>query len=160
MAYQSSVRYDPNRIGAAALYCSDGRVGEAFDDFLQNGLDLPRYDRICVPGGPAFLAGRPHASMISDAAVDEMNMLEGFVDELNFLVQAHELNRIILIAHQGCAYYSKQLQLEEPFLEMEQWNDLAKAAAFVRNVTGLGEVQCFFARLTAKGWFVFEGVQV
>lgn len=38
MNYESPVRYEKARIHAAALYCSDGRVGEHFDDFLQSGL--------------------------------------------------------------------------------------------------------------------------
>ena len=31
--YDSSFPFDENRIGAAAVYCSDGRFGEQFDDF-------------------------------------------------------------------------------------------------------------------------------
>src|SRR5688572_30457317 len=53
--FRSLVRYDPQRMHVAAMYCSDGRVGDHFDDFLQNGLGLPRYDRIALPGGPACL---------------------------------------------------------------------------------------------------------
>ena len=47
------MRFDENRIRAAALYCSDGRFGEQIDDFLHNGLKLPRCDRLVVPGGAA-----------------------------------------------------------------------------------------------------------
>lgn len=59
MTCESSVRYEKARIHAAALYCSDGRVGAHFDDSLHNGLSLPRYDRVSLPGGPACLAGAP-----------------------------------------------------------------------------------------------------
>src|SRR5690606_3413857 len=38
MKYESTVPYVPERIHAAAMYCSDGRVGEHFDDFLTNSL--------------------------------------------------------------------------------------------------------------------------
>ena len=38
-------------LGAAAVYCSDGRYGEHMDDFLHNCLGLPRYDRVAIPGG-------------------------------------------------------------------------------------------------------------
>ena len=79
MNYQSSVRYDQARIHAAALYCSDGRVGAHFDDFLQNGLSLPRYDRVSLPGGPACLAGHPQAHLEE----------QGVVDVLRFLVEVH-----------------------------------------------------------------------
>ena len=55
--YKSSAPFDESRIRAAAVYCSDGRFGEQFDDFLHNGLKLPRCDRLAVPGGAASLAG-------------------------------------------------------------------------------------------------------
>jgi hypothetical protein len=41
------------RIGAAVLYCSDGRWGEAFDEFCHRFLQIPRYDRLAAAGGPA-----------------------------------------------------------------------------------------------------------
>ena len=77
---------------AAAVYCSDGRIGEHFDDFLQNGLGLPRYDRVALPGGPACLAG------YDEAKVEQV----GIVDELKFLIDAHKLLRIVLIQHDHC----------------------------------------------------------
>lgn len=56
--FESSVGFDSNRIRAAAVYCSDGRFGEQFDDLLHNKLPLPRYDRLAVPGdGPAAEPG-------------------------------------------------------------------------------------------------------
>src|ERR671919_1438262 len=98
-AYESRLPYDRNRIRAAAIYCSDGRIGDHFDDFLQTGLSLPRYDRIALPGGPACLAGHPQAHLEE----------QGVIDELNFLVEVHKLRRVVLIAHQGCAFYSTRL---------------------------------------------------
>src|SRR5437660_12409026 len=58
--FTSSERWNPERIGALALYCSDGRWGEAFDEFCHKRLLIPRYDRWAVPGGPAWLA--PHGA--------------------------------------------------------------------------------------------------
>src|SRR5216684_6371639 len=46
------------RIGAGAIYCSDGRWGEAFDEFCHRHLQIPRYDRLAVAGGPAWLAAQ------------------------------------------------------------------------------------------------------
>lgn len=147
--YASAVPYVARRIHAAAIYCSDGRVGEQFDDFLQNGLKLPRYDRVALPGGPACLAGH------TEAHLEE----QGVVDELKFLVDAHRLKRVVLIQHQGCAFYSGRLSLPEPHLESQQMIDLVKAAAFIRRVTGLGRVEGYFARL-ARGHVRFEPVPV
>jgi hypothetical protein len=140
MLYESVIPYVGERIHAAAIYCSDGRVGEHFDDFLQNGLKLPRYDRVALPGGPACLAGHTEAHL-------EEN---GVVDELKFLVDAHELERVILIAHQGCAFYAQRLQLPEAYLAPQQKIDLVKAATFVRRITGIHQVDGYFAHLNGN----------
>jgi len=148
MAYTSRIQYDSSRMHAAAIYCSDGRVGEHFDDFLQNGLSLPRYDRVCLPGGPACIAGHPQAHLEE----------QGVIDELNFLVEVHKLRRVVLIAHSGCAFYSNRLGLKEPRLELVQRADLVRAAAFVHRVTGLDAIEAYFARLTDRS-VEFERVE-
>lgn len=147
--YQSSLRYDASRMHAAALYCSDGRIGEHFDDFIQNGLGLPRYDRLCLPGGPACVAGHPQAHLEE----------QGVLDEFKFLVEVHKLKRVVLIAHQGCAFYATRLELKEPRLELVQRADLVRAAAFVHRVTGIGAIEAYFARLS-ENRVTFEPVPV
>lgn len=147
--YTSPHRYDPRRIHAAAVYCSDGRVGEQFDDFIQTGLELPRYDRVALPGGPACLAGHPQASLEE----------QGVVDELKFLVDVHGLKRVVLLAHQGCAFYTTRLELKEPRLELVQRADLVRAAAYVHRVTGLDSIDAYYARLV-EGRIAFEPVNV
>lgn len=147
--YISPIRYDASRIHAAALYCSDGRLGEQFDDFIVTHLKLPRYDRLCLPGGPACVSGHPQAHLEE----------KGVVDELNFLVEVHKLKRIVLLQHQGCAFYSTRLELKEPRLELVQKADLVRAAAFVHRVTGLSAIDAFFARQT-DGQLEFEAVAV
>jgi hypothetical protein len=77
------------RVGAAAIYCSDGRYGEIMDDFLHETLLLPHYDRVAVPGGAACLAGLLLV-MHEHSAMDR---------QLKFLIEAHELTRVVLIAH-------------------------------------------------------------
>jgi hypothetical protein len=135
--YVSPHAYESTRIRAAAIYCSDGRVGEHFDDFLQNGLGLPRYDRLALPGGPSCLAGH------TEAHLEE----QGVVDELKFLVDVHGLNRVVLIAHQGCAFYSQRLHLPEAYLESQQKIDLVKSAGFIQRITGLQRIEAYFAKL-------------
>jgi hypothetical protein len=137
MAFRSDIPYNPARIHAAAIYCSDGRVGEQFDEFLQNGLGLPRYDRVALPGGPACLAGH------SQAHLEE----QGVIDELKFLVEFHELSRVVLIAHEGCAFYTQRLELVPPRLELMLRADLVRAAALVHRVTGLERIDAYYARL-------------
>lgn len=147
MQYQSKVPYVPERIHAAAIYCSDGRVGEHFDDFCFHGLELPRYDRLAIPGGAACLAGH------TEAYLEE----KGVVDELKFLVDAHELERVVLIAHQGCAFYGTRLNLPKAYLEAQQHIDLVKAAEFIRRITGLKNVEGYYSRINDAG-IAFERV--
>ncbi|MBL9121202.1 MAG: hypothetical protein JNL80_14930 [Phycisphaerae bacterium] len=149
ITYESQIPYDRARIRAAAIYCSDGRVGEHFDDFLQNGLGLPRYDRVALPGGPACLAGHPQAHLEE----------QGVVDELKFLVEVHGLQRIVLIAHQNCAFYGNRLELKERRLELVQRADLVRAAAFVARVTSINRIEAYFARHVDER-ILFEAVEV
>src|SRR3954463_14804849 len=93
--FTSSSKWNNERIHAMALYCSDGRWGEAFDEFCQRHLHIPRYDRWAVPGGPAWLV----------PGSGETTMQQAAHNQLEFLVKAHELEQIVLITHYGCAYY-------------------------------------------------------
>jgi hypothetical protein len=147
--FVSSVPYEATRIRAAAIYCSDGRVGEHFDDFLHRGLKLPRYDRVALPGGPANLADHPQAHL----------QAQGVADELKFLVEVHGLRKVVLLAHEGCAFYTTRLELKERRLELLQRADLIRAAAFVRRVTGLDAVEAYFAHYR-EGRVAFEVVEV
>jgi hypothetical protein len=141
MAYKSPLPYDEHRIRAAAVYCSDGRVGEHFDDFLQNGLNLPRYDRVALPGGPASLAG------YSDSTIES----QAVMDELHFLVEAHGLKRVILIQHEGCAFYRMRLGLDGEALKRIQDDDLSRAAQVIHEHTGLEKIEGYFASRTEGG---------
>jgi hypothetical protein len=91
--FTSTELWKPERIGALVLYCSDGRWGEAFDEFCHRRLLIPRYDRWAVPGGPVCLLPRD----LSDG------FCRGAWEQLGFLVRAHGLRRVVLIAHYGCA---------------------------------------------------------
>src|SRR6266480_1967387 len=89
VSYYAMERWHSERIRALALYCSDGRWGEAFDEFCHQHLQIPRYDRWAVPGGPSWLAGHPQ----------DVGLLDAARTQLDFLVQAHDLERIVLITH-------------------------------------------------------------
>ena len=95
--FTSTERWNPERIGALALYCSDGRWGEAFDEFCHRRLLIPRYDRWAVPGGPAWLLPRGKGRDFSQTTREQ----------LDFLIRVHELERIVLISHYGCAFYAE-----------------------------------------------------
>src|SRR5215510_6031051 len=119
-AYHATERWHPERIGALALYCSDGRWGEAFDEFCHKHLLIPRYDRWAVPGGPAWLAE-------GDGVLSRVAR-----EQLDFLVRAHELERLVLITHFGCAHYAHRLQKGPRDCLPAQAEDLRSGAAVLR----------------------------
>jgi hypothetical protein len=75
------------------------------------------------------------------------------------LVEAHALKRIVLIAHQSCAFYGARLLLSGRQQELVQRADLVRAAAVAQRVTGIGAVEGYFARLV-DGAIRFEAVEV
>ena len=134
--FVSSVPYESERIYAAAVYCSDGRIGDQVDDFLHHGLNFPRYDRVACPGGPVALSGRFSASWDT----------RGVEEQLRFLGQVHDVRTVVLIAHASCAYYSQRLAIPAAELEREQLADLQRATMTVNRMLWNVAVQRFFAR--------------
>ena len=136
--------FEAERIQAAAIYCSDGRFGEQMDEFLHAGLGLPRYDRLAIPGGAACLAGHVKG-------FHEKNSLER---QLSFLIREHGLKRVVLIAHDGCAYY-KDVWTGMLSIVEQQADDLKGAADHIRMWNTGVEISAYFAR-KVDGMISFE----
>lgn len=136
--YVSPTPYRAERIYAAAMYCSDGRIGDQVDEFLHHGAGFPRYDRLVCPGGPVALSGRLLA--LWDA--------RGVEEQVRFLVEVHDIRTIVLVAHEGCAYYAHRLGLPTDRIEREQRADLAAATAAVAKLAPGVDVHRYFARLS------------
>jgi hypothetical protein len=122
-AYHAFEKWHPERIGALALYCSDGRWGEALDEFCHRHLQIPRYDRCAVPGGPAWIA-----NLQRDASANQAVRIQ-----LDFLVQVHSLERIVLITHFGCAWYGQKRSQSPGECLTAQTADIRSAAANLRS---------------------------
>jgi hypothetical protein len=148
--FESTVRFDPIRIRAAAVYCSDGRLGDQFDELMHRALELPRYDRLAVPGGAACLAS--HFATYREE--------EGVLAQLRFLIHVHGLERVVLIAHEDCAFYTQRLQVSALQLESQQREDMKKAVGRVRLIGPNLLVQAFFARKSCDGAVQFELVEL
>ena len=144
--YKSTLPWFHERVGAAAVYCADGRYNDQTDDFLHNHLGLPRYDRVVIPGGPACLAGHT-------LAVRERGAFE---KQLRFLVESHQLKRIVLIAHEDCGFYRHLLRLRTP-IEATQTKDLVTIAGMIRGWAQDLAVDAYFAR-KVDGLVHFEAV--
>jgi hypothetical protein len=145
--FTSSIPYDPERVGGAAVYCSDGRYGDQMDEFLHVGLGLPGYDRVAVPGGGACLAGHLRA-------MRERGAMER---QLRFLIESHQLRRVVLIAHEDCGFYKHLGRVTKGSLEAQQRHDLAETAARIREWGLSCAIEAYFAR-KADGTVRFEPV--
>jgi Putative carbonic anhydrase len=146
--FTSSVPFDPDRIRAAAVYCSDGRFGEQCDELLQTELRLPRYDRLAVPGGAACLAS--HFPTYREE--------EGVRAQLRFLIEVHQLRTVVLIAHEDCAFYTERLRISPLQLETQQREDMKKAVLRVQSISRSVEVVAYFARKRPHAMVQFEPV--
>ena len=86
-------------------------------------LDLDQLRAKMPPGGPASLAGHRDRPEGGEAEA-----------QLGFLVEAHRLRRVILIAHAPCAYYGQKLGLAPEAADRVQRDDLARGARRVRRL--------------------------
>jgi hypothetical protein len=119
--FTSKEFWNPDRIGALVMYCSDGRWGEAFDDFCHHRLAIPRYDRWAIPGGPAWLVEE-----------NDGDYHQASREQLDLLVRVHKLSRIVLVAHYGCAFYGERLHRDADGCLGIQLKEVTDAAALLR----------------------------
>jgi hypothetical protein len=135
--YASRKPFAPGPFDALAVYCSDGRYADQVGDFLHDGLRLERVDLMVIPGGSACLAGH-FAGYRLDEAVFE---------QIRFLIEAHELRRVILIAHHDCGFYHHQLHIGMDQMLARQCVDLAKAADRIRTIDSRLTVDTYVEQL-------------
>src|ERR1043165_5819576 len=103
----------PTRPRVMVVACSDGRLQQATDAFLQNELGLAEFDRLYVPGGGGALSA-------SDRDVFRAQQLRG---ECKYLVELHQVRQIVLLFHGPaidgpaeavCADYKRKLPWATP----------------------------------------------
>jgi hypothetical protein len=103
----------PVRPRVLVVACSDGRLQQATDAFLQTELGLAEFDRLYVPGGGGALSA-------SDRDVFRAQQLRG---ECKYLVELHQVRQIILLFHGPaadgpeeavCADYRRKLPWATP----------------------------------------------
>ncbi|HLY62510.1 MAG TPA: hypothetical protein VKV95_17350 [Terriglobia bacterium] len=79
-----------------AVHCSDHRFQAGIREFLNRGLNLgENFDLLIIPGGPQCLTLVEYLPKFSWAGSRWFR----------YLLEHHELKRLILIAHQDCGWY-------------------------------------------------------
>ena len=74
---------------ALVVACSDGRTHAPLATFLHDELHIHRYDRLYVPGGAGALA----------PSGIEFTRAHRYRSECQFLIQAHQLDTVVLLFH-------------------------------------------------------------
>jgi hypothetical protein len=150
--YVANLPWDAERPQTVVVTCVDGRWYRHFQEFSTEHLKAgPCTDFMAVPGGiePMTLA---------DDAPKDFNF---FRRRLEALVEAHGTGRIVVIAHQDCAWYRARMAgTSAEAMRGKQVADLRRAAAWLRGRFAGVVVQLFFARLsgTHPQRVVFEAV--
>jgi hypothetical protein len=160
VVYRSNQQWNSERPRILVIACSDGRLQEEVDAFLLKHLHIAHYDRLYLPGGPGALAYS--GGELSRAAQQRRECL--------FLIQAHKIERVILLFHgpsadgpdvASCADYARKLpgisaaqiraQQEADVVELVrwrgEWGGRAHLHAYRCEITAEDGVQ--FAALTA-----------
>ena len=124
------------RAGASTLvvHCSTYRFRRAFDEFIEKTLAIEDYDRIAVPGGPQFLAALEYLPKFAWVGNRWMK----------FLVQTHELRRVVLITHLDCNWYLRLLGTGAE-MEARQREDLRQARDKLLELLPGLTVEAYFA---------------
>lgn len=100
-SYASSSKVEHARTDVLVVQCSDNRLRAGLHEFLNQGLNLrSNYYLLAIPGGPQCLTLVEYLPKFSWAGWKWFR----------FLIESHELKRLILMAHQDCGWY-RQLPL-------------------------------------------------
>jgi hypothetical protein len=131
----SKTPYEAEHPTALAMYCSDGRFTNAVEELLQS-LGYERLDTLTIPGGPAHLspatASASEAQLIGDAA--------------SFLISAHHVSHVVLLAHDHCGHYRHRFfGLDDHSMRQKQEEDLRAARATLITAHPNLDVRAFFA---------------
>lgn len=124
--------------GVAVIHCSDPRYQPHFQDFVRNGLGIAHYALIAVPGGAHFLTLVDYLPKFSWAGWRWVK----------FLMDVARPDRIILIGHNDCRWYSDFRFAPDPArLREKVIDDLHRVRAALRERFPAARIELYFARL-------------
>jgi hypothetical protein len=141
--YTTSARRGHAAPEALVLHCSDHRFQEANREFHAEGLRLPSYALISMPGGGHFLSLErvlPKYAKIGSQA-------------LAFHVKRARPGRIVVIAHDDCLFFKEKAQfffVEAAFAEKQAANLRRARAVLQERFPGL-PIELYYAAAEPDG---------
>ena len=137
-SYVSSSKVKRTSTDVLVVHCSSFRFQAGLHDFLNQGLNLSgNYDLLVIPGGPQPLTLVEYLPKFSWAGWKWFR----------YLVEAHDLKRLILIAHEDCGWY-RELPLHlhtVSDLRQRQEEDLRRAKAKLTKEFPALRVELYYA---------------
>ena len=150
-----SDHWTPTRPSTLVVACSDGRLQEATDQFLERELGVTRYDRFYVPGGAGALA----SSGRDFIRAQQMRR------ECRYLIDLHQVARVVLVVHgpasdgppeSVCADYRRKLAWASPAtIRDRQTLDVDELVARRDEWAGEAEIMAFRAEVGQGGRIAF-----
>ncbi|MCS7224929.1 MAG: hypothetical protein NZ959_10315 [Armatimonadetes bacterium] len=141
--------FEPQYPDVLVVFCSDGRFAGRCRQFVERELGISRYDQFIVPGGPAWLILRSETFTEYDVAKEAVT----------FLIEAHQIKKVILIAHEDCGFYRHRIFYNDPKdLIATQKRDLKEAGQVLRAWFPELEVRSFYATVR-QGTIQLESVK-
>jgi predicted metallo-beta-lactamase superfamily hydrolase len=123
---------------AVVIHCSDYRFQAAIRTFLGT-ITTHSFDVLVIPGGPHFAAA--HYFLPKQHTVGKQH--------IKFLVEFHQLKRLILIDHADCGFFKHYLSHfhAEPTPNEKQTANLKKACAIIQEWFPTLLVDAYFAEV-------------
>ncbi len=145
-AFISTTAHIATHPKALAVYCSDGRFTEAVEELFRH-LGHDRLDTLTLPGGPGLF----------DAGTSNLFVSRDVLKSALFLIEAHHIERVVLIAHEGCGYYRQRYQYTSQKIPDQQVADLKSAAVLLTGPRRNLRADCFYASVV-EGHVAFSPV--
>jgi len=153
--YELTSQIESKATNVLVMHCSDHRFQGALREFLDRRLGLEaNYDLMAIPGGPQALAETPHLPKFTWATRKW----------LRFLVDAHSLDRVILVAHQDCGWYKWLAEHDAPEARevparRRQEQDLLRVRDYLNADFARLRVETYYAGWNDAGQAVLDEIQ-
>lgn len=157
--YRSRRPYADTGSSVLVISCSSNAFYPFLREFLENALGLAEgsFDVLLVPGGAQFL-------LLSDYLPKFAWVGRKWI---SFLVERHGLSRVVVVAHDDCAWYSEERLLPAFLMRFghdtltateRQKRDLGEIAASLRVLVPATSVEAWFAEKGADGILNFARI--
>jgi len=154
--YRSRKPYTDSGSSVLVISCSSNAFYPFLREFLEKALGLAEgsFDVLLVPGGGQFLLLADYLPKFAWAGRKW----------ISFLVERHRLSRVVVVAHDDCAWYAEERLLPAFLLRFghdtlsaaeRQKRDLREIADSLRTLFPATSVEAWFAEKGADGILTF-----